>query len=109
MRVDRPVDENDIGFLAFHDLAELVITGERYFGLAVDLPCEHGAGLENLAGGLAFGRADGGRFPSRLSTDPCFARVKYSATTSCPRSAYRAIVPPQPDSGSSGCPPTTTI
>src|ERR1700730_12482749 len=27
--------------------------------------------------------------------------------TSCPRSEYRAIVPPQPDSGSSGCAPAT--
>src|ERR1700689_178995 len=40
-----------------------------------------------------------------LSESP---RVRDSATTSCPRSAERAMVPPQPDCGSSTWAPTTT-
>src|SRR5262249_47934988 len=40
---------------------------------------------------------------------PRSPRVRYNTVTECPSSAYRDKVPAQPDSGSSGWPPTQTI
>src|SRR5436190_17248233 len=44
-----------------------------------------------------------------LFSIPASPRVKYIMETSCPCTANFASVPPQPLSGSSGCPPTQTI
>src|SRR5262245_22020687 len=47
--------------------------------------------------------------PSDLAMEVESPRVREIATTSWPRLAYSAMVPPQPAWGSSTCPPTTTI
>src|SRR5438477_6807726 len=39
---------------------------------------------------------------------PRSPRVRYTTVTAAPRAEYKDSVPPLPDSGSSGCPPTQT-
>lgn len=60
MVVDGPVGEEDVGVLGGEKLSELLVMGVVDDGLAIDLFGVNGRGVEDLAGFLRFGGADGG-------------------------------------------------
>ncbi len=64
MVIDGPVGEEDVGVLGCEDFEEFFVVGVVDNGAAVDLRGEDWAGMENLAGFLRFGGADGGAIGS---------------------------------------------
>ena len=75
MVVDGPVGEEDVGTLGGEKLSELLVMGVVDDGLAVDLFGEHRRGVEDLAGFLRFGGADGGAIRIRRFAE-AFATVE---------------------------------
>ena len=81
MVVDGPVGEEDVGILGGEKLSEVLVMGFVDDGLAVDLFGVNGRGVEDLAGFLRFGGADGGAIRIRRFAE-AFATVEIEESDS---------------------------
>src|SRR5579875_152539 len=67
--VDRPMGEDDVGFLRLHDLADSGVTSRIDLGGPIDLSGEDRPGLQNGASLFCFGGTDSSSFVRRLAFD----------------------------------------
>jgi hypothetical protein len=102
MIIDKPMGKNRIWILRFKKALECLVMWVVDNGVAVDLIGIGGPGLQDLTCLFRFGM----RTAAAVSQAPSF---RYSNTTWWPSDVSRAMVPPQPYSGSPGCPPVITI
>ena len=74
--IDRPLGKDQVRCFVAQNAAESLIMGRIYHGAAIDLAGESGARLENGAGLLRFGGADGGATMQALRATKALAAIE---------------------------------